>query len=88
MGDNIRLPDVTLGRITLEEMQKIRTQVRKALYGAEEPVGADVDVILPKGEVVTLSFGPNVGWPTIDGQVVDFMGQWIKSGGKELWPVR
>lgn len=64
------------GRDDFNDLNRVRTHVRKALYGRTEPVGAVVEVVWPNGDVEDWTFGPHVGYP--EGSQRDWMRDWIE----------
>ena len=65
------------GRDMFADLNRVRTEVRKALYGRTEPVGAVVDVVYPNGDIEEWTFDSHVGYPKGSSHE-DYMSDWIK----------
>ena len=78
----VRLPDVN-SKFTFTSIMEIREKVRRALLGAEEPVGADL-TLKTTGRDYELSFDEHIGWPTVDGEEVSWVEMWKEESGLKV----
>lgn len=66
----------------LYEVNYVRTWVRKQRYGEDtknRPEFYDVQVTRLDGEVQAWRFASNIGWPIIDGEVLDWNAVWMST---------
>lgn len=74
---------IDYGEITVTDknpwvnLQYVRTQVRKFLYGRIDDVKVRVHVNLAGGEVQEWEFDRSVGFPLVDGERKNWYAEWL-----------
>lgn len=78
MSEVVRIDDPVRvnGRDIFADLNRVRTHVRKNLYGRTEPVGAILEVIYPSGEIEEWEFDHHVGYPIKPKR--DWMREWAE----------
>ena len=75
--DRIEFGDYHMSGLGIEDIQLLRNEIRTFLLGRTEKVRTGVNAKLPGGVEHDLEFGPEVGWPLVDGGRRDFMQKWL-----------